>query len=30
MDTTALLAKLTLLELQGKVRQLPGQAYEKV
>ena len=30
MDTTALLGRLTLLELQGKVRQLPGQTYEKV
>ncbi|MBR5537347.1 MAG: DNA-processing protein DprA [Clostridia bacterium] len=30
MDTTALLGRLTLLELQGKVRQLPGQVYEKV
>ena len=30
LDTTALLGKLTLLELQGKVRQLPGQTYEKV
>lgn len=30
LDTAALLAKLTLLELKGKVRQLPGQYYEKV
>ena len=30
MDATALLGRLTLLELQGKVRQLPGQTYEKV
>lgn len=30
MDTTSLLGRLTLLELQGKVRQLPGQVYEKV
>lgn len=29
LDTAALLAKLTLLELKGKVRQLPGQFYEK-
>ena len=29
LDTAALLAKLTLLELKGKVRQLPGQYYEK-
>jgi len=30
MDTSQLLSKLTLLELQGKVRQLPGQCYEKI
>lgn len=30
LDTAALLARLTLLELKGKVRQLPGQSYEKV
>ena len=30
MDTPQLLSKLTLLELQGKVRQLPGQCYEKI
>ena len=30
MDTPTLLGKLTLLELQGKVRQLPGQNYEKI
>ncbi len=30
VDTRSLLGKLTLLELQGKVRQLPGQTYEKV
>ncbi len=29
LSTPALLAKLTLLELKGKVRQLPGQYYEK-
>ena len=29
LDTAALLARLTLLELKGKVRQLPGQFYEK-
>ena len=29
IDTPTLLGKLTLLELQGKVRQLPGQNYEK-
>ncbi len=30
MDTPQLLSKLTLLELKGKVRQLPGQCYEKI
>lgn len=30
MDTSQMLSKLTLLELQGKVRQLPGQCYEKI
>lgn len=30
IDTPTLLGKLTLLELQGKVRQLPGQNYEKI
>jgi len=30
MDTAQLLGKLTLLELQGKVRQLPGQCYERI
>lgn len=30
IETPVLLGKLTLLELQGKVRQLPGQCYEKV
>ena len=30
LDTAALLGRLTLLELRGKVRQLPGQYYEKV
>lgn len=29
LDPAALLARLTLLELKGKVRQLPGQFYEK-
>ena len=30
MDTSQMLSKLILLELQGKVRQLPGQCYEKI
>ena len=30
IDTPTLLGKLTLLELQGKVHQLPGQNYEKI
>ncbi len=30
LSTPALLAKLTLLELKGKVRQLPGQCYELI
>ena len=30
LETPALLARLTLLELQGRVRQLPGQYYEKL
>ena len=30
MEISQMLSKLTLLELQGKVRQLPGQCYEKI
>lgn len=30
LEASVLLGKLTLLELQGRVRQLPGQCYEKV